>query len=42
MGSSIQRIKTNCAVFTYVIKVRNSSESNPLPCISKNEANEKK
>lgn len=42
MGSNIHRTKTNCADLTYVIKVSNSSESTPPPCISKNEINEKK
>ena len=42
MESNIHRTKTNCAYFTYVIKVSNSSKNNPLLCISKNEVNEKK
>lgn len=42
MVDNIQRIKTYCTDFTYVIKVSNSSENNPLLCISKNEVNEKK
>lgn len=42
MVSNIHQTKTNCADFTYVIKVSNSKESYPLICISKNETNEKK
>lgn len=42
MVSNIHQTKTNYANFTYVIKVSNLSENNPLLCISKNEANEKK
>lgn len=42
MVSSIYWIKANCADFTYVIKVSNSSKNNLLLCISKNEVNEKK
>lgn len=42
MVSNVQRMETNCTSFTYVIKVGNLSESNPLLCISKNEVNEKK
>lgn len=42
MGSNIHRTKTNCADFTYVIKVSNSRGNDPLLCISKNEVHEKK
>lgn len=42
MVGNIHRTKTNCADFTYVIRVSNSSENDPLLCISKNKANEKK
>lgn len=42
MVDNIQRIKTSCTDFTYVINVSNSSKSNSLLCISKNEVNEKK
>ena len=42
MVDSIQRTKTNCTDSTYIIKVSNLSKNSPLPCISKNEANEKK
>ncbi len=42
MKSNTHLSKTNCADFTCVIKVSNSSENDPLLCISKNEANEKK
>lgn len=42
MMISMQRIKTNCTDFAYIIKVSNSSKNTPLPCISKNEVNEKK
>lgn len=42
MVSNIDQTKTDCADFTYVIKVSNTSENDPLLGISKNEAYEKK
>ena len=42
MVNNIHKIRTNYTDFTYIIKVSNSSESNSLLCISKNEVNEKK
>lgn len=42
MANNIHQIRTNCADFTYVIKVSNSSKNHSLLCISKNEVNEKK
>lgn len=42
MVDNIQRIKSKCADFTYIIKVSNSSKNDSLLCIYKNEVNEKK